>query len=126
MERGDFPGPNLPQRHRPEGRKNVTVQRHLVGLGRSRLAPDAEFDGQTAGRQIGDRGLGCRRRRHRILTLLDRSMMNAASRLRASIVSPSHDPSVTRFSPAGPRDWTMKSLRPVAWTRTPKPGSSRS
>ena len=49
----------------------MKVEGHLVGLGRYRPAPDTEMDGQTAGRQIGDRGLGRRLRRQRIVAALD-------------------------------------------------------
>ena len=58
VERGDFCGPDLIQRHRPECRKNLTVVGHLVGLGRRPLAPDAEFERHTACRWICDLGLG--------------------------------------------------------------------
>ena len=39
----------------------------------------------------------------------------------------SYRPTVARFgSPPGVRAWATKSLRPVAWTRIPNPGSSLS
>ena len=71
VERGDLLGTDLLQRHCPEDRKNMKIEGHLVGLGRYRPAPDTEMDGQTAGRQIGDRGLGRWLRRQRIVAALD-------------------------------------------------------
>ena len=55
-----------------------------------------------------------------------RSMMTAACFRALSAEWSPCSPSVTRFGPVEPLDCTTQVLRPVAWTRTPKPARCRS
>ena len=96
-----------------------------AGPGYARLAPHRHEFLEEAVREVGHGGLRRRLSRERILAPLD--AVDGGDGLAPMLVDRAvADPSRSDPLQAGPRDRTIQSLRPVVWTRTPKPATALS